>query len=89
MNLEKLDTCLILNQNSTVNKADGEYLSIRRPVACTALGGNLLLVDIGLISLPQAEVDRGATCEVLQDGVERKALDLVVVTVLQETLTRG
>lgn len=40
-----------------------------------------------MVSLPQTEVDGGTGCEVLKDGVEREALNLIVVVILKQSLS--
>jgi hypothetical protein len=70
LNLEELNTCLIFDQDSSIKEADGKNLTVRRPVTGAALGGNLLLVNIGLISLPETEIYCRATGQILKDRVK-------------------
>jgi hypothetical protein len=87
LNLEKFNTSLILDQNNSINKANSQYLTVGWPVTGATLGRNFLFVHVSLISLPETKVNSWATGQILQNRVKWKALNLVVMTVLEESLT--
>ena len=64
-------------------------MTIRRPIAAAALRSHLLLVHILLVRLPKTEINCRARSKILKHWVEGEALNLIIVIVLQKTLSIG
>ena len=81
LNCGQFIAILIAQKNGAIEEADREDLTVGGPVSAQALDLGLVFLDVGALSLPQAEIVVGARCQRLQHRVECKTLDLTVVGV--------
>ena len=83
---EQLSTRLVFDRNMAITETNSQKLAVRTPVARGAWCRRLRLVDTLAVRHPEPVVNARAGSECLQDGVEAKGLDLVVVGVFEQPL---
>jgi len=80
---EKVSSGLVLHQDCAIKEPNGKQLTVWRPVAGNTPCRSLGLVDTLAIGHPEAKVDARTGRERLENWIEAKSLNLVIMRILE------